>query len=122
MPSLRDHFSIGLWLERMGWKNFYCLNIPMYPRLVREFYANLRRGADDVATTIKGIHFEVSKNILAHVFGLPRDRIVPERMFDKRIALRVIVGREDVVRGILAPSLSVEMKILHHIIGGIFIP
>ena len=37
------HFNIGLWIERMGWKRFCCLDLPMYPHLVREYYGNLKR-------------------------------------------------------------------------------
>ena len=98
------------------------MDIPMYPKLVREFYENMRRTEDDLDTTIKRVHFEISESILAGIFDLPREGIVPERISNKKTRLRLIVGREDIVGEFLASTLLVEMRILHHIIGGIFIP
>ena len=45
-----------------------------------------------------------------------------DKLSDKKTRLRLIVGRDDIVGDVLVPTLSVEMRVLHHIIGGIFIP
>ena len=117
----RYNFSIGTWIERMEWKSFCNMNIPMYPKLIKEFYENLKRGAVDIVSIVKEIQFEVSKKSLALIFGLSRDGIVSERLFDKKTGLRLIIGRDDIIGDVLAPTLSVEMRVLHHIIGEIFI-
>ena len=76
------NFSIDSRLENMGWKNFCSMNIPMYPKLVREYYENMRRGVDGLVTTVKGISFEIFESILARVFDIPREEIMPEKVSD----------------------------------------
>ena len=49
------NFSIRTWIDRMGWRNFCTMDILMYPKLVREFYENLKRGFPEIASTVKGI-------------------------------------------------------------------
>lgn len=46
-------FPIGQWIDAMGWKNFCCLDLPMYPHLVKEFYGNLRRGFGEIVLYVK---------------------------------------------------------------------
>ena len=65
---------------------------------------------------MKGIPFEISESILAGVFDIPKERIMLKKVSDKKTALRLIVGREDIVGEFLASILSVEMRILHDII------
>ena len=59
------NFSIRLWIDRMGQKNFGTMNILMYPKLVRKFYKNLKRDAYGVASTVKEDQIEVSEDGLA---------------------------------------------------------
>ena len=59
------HFSIGIWIDRMGWKEFCKMNIPMYPKLVRKFYENLKRDGSGVVSTVKGVQVKISEDNLA---------------------------------------------------------
>ena len=58
-------FLVGQWIKTMGWKSFCSLDVPMYPHLVREFYANLRRGPSEIVSSVKGVQFEISEDRFA---------------------------------------------------------
>ena len=103
-------------------ENFCTIDLPMYPHLVRDFYKNLRKGSREIVSSVKGIDFEITEERLDQIFGIPCDGIVHERLPDKQDGLKAIVGRDDVVGDMLAHTLSLEMRLLHHMIGGIFIP
>ena len=59
------NFSIRTWIDRMGWKDFCKMNIPMYPKLVRKFYENLQRDKYGIVSTVKGVQVDVSEDSLA---------------------------------------------------------
>lgn len=45
-----------------------------------------------------------------------------DRLSDKKEGLKLIMGRDDIVGDVWAKTLCLEMRLLHHMIGGIFIP
>ena len=53
-------FPMSRWIEAMGWKNFCTIDLTMYPNLMREFYKNLKRGSREIASTIKGVEFDLT--------------------------------------------------------------
>ena len=48
----------------MGWKDFCTIDLPMYPNLVREFYENLKRGSGEIASTVKGVEFDLTEEMI----------------------------------------------------------
>ena len=47
-----ESFSIGDNLQRMSFQTIYCLDVPIYPNIVKEFYGILSRVFDDFISTV----------------------------------------------------------------------
>ena len=61
------------------------------------------------------MEFEVSKNRLAHIFGLPLDGIIAKRLENKKEAHRFVI-RRGIIRDVVANTLSLDMRLLLHMI------
>lgn len=50
----KKHFRIGSWIRNQGWEKIYSLDVPTYPKLVREFDESLRVGTCSIDSRVKG--------------------------------------------------------------------
>ena len=94
----------------------------MYPQLVKEFCANLRRRPSEIVSSVKGVQLELSMDRMAEIFSLPKHGTIPDKFADKKERSRLIVERDDVVGDVMANTLTLEMRVLHHMVCKIFIP
>ena len=50
----RKQFRIAGWLRAQGWEKFCSLKVATYPKLVKEFFENLRVRTSQLESTVKG--------------------------------------------------------------------
>ena len=117
-------FSIGQWIRLAGCESFCSMTDRYYPHLIREFYGSLARGADGWTATVRGVTFVLTPEVLGHIWRIPTLGATSDHLLDREAGIRCILERDD-VRGVTTVSaiqLSVEMRLLHHIVARIFLP
>lgn len=99
------------------------INILIYSRLVREFYKNLKRVSGGITSSLKGIEISLSNSTLGQILGILYEGIISKSLADRKGALRYILDREDVggIGDLIANTLSMNLRLLHYIIGRIFL-
>lgn len=99
------------------------INILTYPRLVKEFFENLRRISGDITSSIKGIEIILTKAILRQILGVSSLGIMPERLPKRKIGLRYILDLDDIdgTGELIASTLLTDIRVLCHIIVRIFL-
>ena len=117
-------FSIGQWIRLAGCEDFCSLNDRYYPHLIHEFYGSLARGADGWIASVRGVTFVLTPEVLGHIWRIPTLGSTSDHLLDRESGIRCILERDDVrgVTTVSAVQLSVEMRLLHHIIARIFLP
>ena len=117
-------FSLGQWIRAASCEDFCSMKERIYPILIQEFYGSLGRGSDGWAATVRGITFRVSDEILGSIWGIPCLGPTSDALTDREAGIRCILERDDIrgVTSVTAVQLSVEMRLLHHIVARIFLP
>ena len=79
-------------------------------------------GVSTIESKVKDIKILANAASLGHLLLVPIDEV--DRLEDKCSGLKIIFEREDVVafKEILASHLSIEMRLLHHLMARIFLP
>ena len=97
---------------------------PVYIDLVKEFYSNLVFNDGVLRSVIKGVKIVLNAASLDRLLQMPYEGSCLNELLRKEDGLRSILGRNDVVdfMKIEAKDLSVEMRLLHHMISKIFFP
>ena len=114
----KEGFSIGEKLKRMSLKTLCSLDVPTYPRLVREFYDTLAKGFGRFSYRVRGTKITITQTLIGRVLQMSTEGITPSTHFDREYILKLILGRDefDPLEVISASQLSVEMRLLHSII------
>ena len=97
---------------------------PVYIDLVKEFYSNLVFINGVLRSIVKGVQIILNAPRLGRLLQMPCKGSCLDKLSRKEIGLKTILGREDVegFMKIEAKDLSVEMRLLHHMIFRIFFP
>uniref|UniRef100_A0A803NGQ9 Putative plant transposon protein domain-containing protein n=1 Tax=Cannabis sativa TaxID=3483 RepID=A0A803NGQ9_CANSA len=108
--------------SKLGWNSFISLNLPMYPRLVRAFYASIVPMEDKLGLecTLKNktISFDVAT--LNHILGVPNKGIVfdPCELDLEDFSLSNACSRICINQSFhLKPQskdLTIQAKVIHH--------
>lgn len=90
---------------------------------MREFYENLRRISRGITSSVKKIEITLTNMTLGQIIGVPFQDIMLERLA-KRKTGKYVLDRDDVdgIGNLIAGTLSIDMRLLHHIIKRVFIP
>ena len=120
----QQHFQIGEWLKIQGWERFCSLDIPVYPRLVKSFFEHLKVRTSYVESTVNGIRIMLNESKISEILQMPREGVQVLRLEDRAEGLKCILEKEDVsgIDLVQANQLSVEIRLLHHIISRIIFP
>lgn len=111
-------------MKQMG-REFLCsLNISTYPNLVREFYENAEFREGAIVLIVKSICIPLDIERLGNILRVPTDGVDSDMLKDRKLGVQTILGREDVneVEDVFANQLSLEMRLLHHMINRILFP
>ena len=98
------------------------LSKPVYIDLVKKFYSNLFFSKGVLKYTIKGVQIILNTPRLGRLLQMPCEGSCLDELPKKEVGLRTIFERDD-VEGFLkieAKDLSVEMRLLHHMVSRIF--
>ena len=117
-------FRLGDWIRGAGCEVFCSLSERYYPHLIREFYGSLGRGADGWTATVRGVTFILTTEVLSQILQIPSSGAVLDVLADRDDGIRCILERDDIrgVTTVTAVQLSVEMRLLHHVVARIFLP
>ena len=98
------------------------LSEPVYIDLVKEFYSNLVFSEGVLKSTIKDVQIILSTPRLGRLLQIPCEGSYLDELSKKEVGLRTILGRNDVkvLLKIEAKDLSVEMRLLHHMVSRSF--
>lgn len=90
---------------------------------MREFYGNLGRISSGISSIVKGVEISFSNTTLGQILSILFEGIVTNRLVDRRVGLRCVLDRMDVegIREFKSNTLSTNLRVLHHILGRIFI-
>ncbi|KAF7822000.1 uncharacterized protein G2W53_027455 [Senna tora] len=112
-----------------GWEYFLDLKEPVYPMLIREFYANLKIDKAVMSSTLllRGRRAVLTKGLLSELLKCPNAGICPDLDNDLIIAsynkgefINELMGRESSICQI--GQLGADDRILFHIINQVIIP
>ena len=95
---------------------------PVYIDLVKEFYSNLVFSDGVLRSTMKEVQIILNATRLGRFLQIPYEGSYLDELPKKEIGHRTILGRDD-VEGLLkieVKYLSVEMRLLHHMVSRIF--
>ena len=60
--------------EKLGWESILQLNTPYYPKLVREFYANIELKGEvnlrNIVSYVKNVPIKLTEKVLYEVLGM----------------------------------------------------
>ena len=120
----QHHFFIGDVLRDAGLVHFCMMTERFYPDLIREFYASMATDGIGWSATVRGIEIPVTPEVISHVWRIPLHGTAATSISNREHAFRCILEREDVsgISTVAANQLSLEMRVLHHIIARILIP
>ncbi|GAV79894.1 hypothetical protein CFOL_v3_23357 [Cephalotus follicularis] len=89
--------SIRPWLEQLGWFDYLCSSHPIYPRIVKLFYANLEKSSNCVAKSfILGVAIEITPELIGETLGIPCTGITHFNDIEKSDALEICLERPNV--------------------------
>ena len=96
----------------------------LYPDLIREFYGSMATDGIGWSATVRGIEIPVTPEVISRIWRIPLLGTAATTISDRELAFRCILEREDVsgISTVSANQLSLEMRVLHHIIARILIP
>lgn len=119
----KEHFCIGSWIRNQGWEKLCSLDIPTYPRLVREFFKNLRIGIGSIESRVKDSLIIIDERRLGSLLEMTISRTCILNLKKKKDGLKVVLERNEVkdLGNLYVNKLLVEMKLLHNIVSQIFI-
>ena len=91
--------------------------------MIREFYGSLSRGADGWTATVRGVTFVLTAEVLSQILQIPSSGAVLDVLADRDDGIRCILERDDIrgVTTVIAVQLSVEMRLLQHVVARIFL-
>ncbi|XP_038972044.1 uncharacterized protein LOC120104630 [Phoenix dactylifera] len=114
-------FTIGLKLKAMGWETLCSLDIPTYPNLVRHFYANLKTGIATIESVVKETPILLNPKTLGSLVNIPTSGSTEDFLENRVLGIQYLLGTENVspLEQISANRLSVENRLLHHIVSRI---
>jgi hypothetical protein len=131
-----SHIELQPLFARLGWHKFVACNLPMYPRLVKLFYANLYHPNPKLRLTYKcelfGHNFVVSPESIRRTFRLPKGDFecfdthgwCEFEDFDPVSALQQICERPDISVAYKPKisELSLMSRLIHNIIVHTLLP
>ena len=120
----KEVFFIGSKIKNQGWK-FYCLlKENTYVDLVREFYLNLSYCNGTVKSLVKGVNIVLDPLHLGQILHLPCEGYTHMELPIKEERINIILRRTftENLNKLEARILSVEMRLLHHMVTKLFVP
>ena len=118
-PRIDCAFQIRNAFASLGWETLLDLHnvenhengkAPYYPKLIREFYANIvdRDNADQLSirSYLKGVNFEITENMISEVFNVSneglrfqtkQDEVIHDPDYDDGVAIRALRAHGDII-------------------------
>ena len=108
----------------MSWGFLCSLDVPTYPRLVRELYNTLEEPENGFQYIVRGRYLYIIKEILARILQTSIHGYTEISFSDKGAILRLICKKEDINLESKIPTsqLPAKMRLLHSNICHILFP
>ncbi|CAH9067882.1 unnamed protein product, partial [Cuscuta europaea] len=129
-PQLNELYRISEAFDVLGWAIMLTLTGAYYPRLVREFYANIERKNDpygDIESTVKGTKITVSERRLCNLlnivdvgtpFSMNSQVVLSDLDYDEIRAMQLSGVNED----LRAKTLNVRERLIVYLLGFNILP
>ncbi|GAV82839.1 hypothetical protein CFOL_v3_26290 [Cephalotus follicularis] len=117
--------SIRPWLEQLGWFDYLCSSHPIYPRLVKLFYANLEKTTNCVAKSfILGDAVEITPEFIGETLGIPCTGITQFNDIEKTDALEIRLEWSDInpIMTFTSSQLPIATRILLLLVTNTLLP
>ena len=120
----QESFQIGDWLKAQGWEKFCSLDILTFPRLVKSFFEHLRIRPRHLESTVNGTKIIIDEAKISRILEMLMEGSYILRLENRLEGLKYILEKEDVsgIDLVQANQLTVELRLLHHIISRIVFP
>ena len=119
-----EGFDFGSKLIKMSWEFLCFLNVPTYPRLVKEFYNTLREVENGCQCMVQGKHLYIIANVMAKISQASAQEYAEINFSDKGTILRLIYEKDEInpEAEISASQLPTKMRLFHSVICHILFP
>ncbi|GAV62005.1 hypothetical protein CFOL_v3_05530 [Cephalotus follicularis] len=117
--------SIRPWLEQLGWFDYLCSSHPIYPRLVKLFYANLEKSSNCVVKSfILGAAVEITPEFIGETLGILCTGITHFNDIEKSDALGICLERPNVnpIMTVTSSHLPIATRILLLLVTNTLLP
>ncbi|GAV67585.1 hypothetical protein CFOL_v3_11090 [Cephalotus follicularis] len=107
--------SIRQWLKHLGWFDYLCSSHPIYPRIVKLFYANLEKTTTCVAKSyVLGVAVELTPEFIGETLGIPCTGITNFNDIARSDALKIFLERPNVnpIMTVTSSHLPIATRIL----------
>ncbi|GAV82027.1 hypothetical protein CFOL_v3_25480, partial [Cephalotus follicularis] len=109
----------------LGWFDYLCSSHPIYPRIVKLFYANLEKSSNCVAKSfILGAAVEITPEFIGETLGIPCTGITHFNDIEKSDALEICSERPNVnpIMTVTSSHLPIATRILLLLVTNTLLP
>ncbi|GAV75094.1 hypothetical protein CFOL_v3_18573 [Cephalotus follicularis] len=117
--------SIRPCLEQLGWFDYLCSSHPIYPRIVKFFYANLEKTTTCVAKSfVLGVTVNITPEFIGETLGIPCTGITHFNDIEKSDALEICLERANVnpIMTVTNSHLPIATRILLLLVSNTLLP
>ncbi|GAV84873.1 hypothetical protein CFOL_v3_28315, partial [Cephalotus follicularis] len=116
---------IRQWLEHLGWFDYLCSSHPIYPRIVKLFYANLEKTTTCVAKSfVLGVAVNITPEFIGETLGIPCTGITNFNDIARSDALEICLERPNVnpIMTVTSSHLPIATRILLLLVTNTLLP
>ncbi|GAV81426.1 hypothetical protein CFOL_v3_24881 [Cephalotus follicularis] len=117
--------SIRQWLEHLGWFDYLCSSHPIYPKIVKLFYANLEKTTTCVAKSfVLGVAVNITPEFIGETLGIPCTGITNFNDIARSGALEICLERPNVnpIMTVTSSHLPIATRILLFLVTNTLLP
>ncbi|GAV63252.1 hypothetical protein CFOL_v3_06772, partial [Cephalotus follicularis] len=129
---ISENFPIVGWINGLNLGPLFSINLPFYPDLMKEFYANFGFSTCvSLSTSVNGNHIMMNYTILASILDIPRDSTkawsninwVEQEGFNKEECVHLLFGKNaHVASKMYSRNLCFDYKFLHRAVATHIVP
>ncbi|GAV83460.1 hypothetical protein CFOL_v3_26907, partial [Cephalotus follicularis] len=112
-------------LEQLGWFDYLCSSHPIYPRIVKLFYANLEKSSNCASKSfVLGVAVEITPEFIGETLGIPCTGITPFNDIEKLNALEICLEWPNVnpIMTVTSSHLPIATRILLLLVTNTLLP
>ncbi|GAV82907.1 hypothetical protein CFOL_v3_26358, partial [Cephalotus follicularis] len=112
-------------LEQLGWFDYLCSSHPIYPKIVKLFYANLEKTSNCVAKSfVLGVAVEITPEFIGETLGIPCTGITHFNVIERSDALEICLERPNVnpIMTVTSSHLPIATRIILLLVTNTLLP